>query len=66
MSEQEKRLILANTNLQQENKYLKDDIIVLIRYILGNTNYEYQVNNLIKKYEKFEKYHNLHGVNTRG
>lgn len=66
MSENEKRLINANTNLQQENKYLKDDIIVLIRYIKGNMNYEYQVKNLMKKYEKFEKYHNIRGVNTRG
>lgn len=66
MTEQERNLIKANTNLQQENKYLKDDIIVLIRYIKGNMNYEYQVKNLMKKYEKFEKYHNIRGVNTRG
>ena len=52
MKETEKRLIEANTRLVEENRLLRNDILTLIQYIKFNK-HEYEVNNLIEKYEKY-------------
>ena len=54
---QEEKLIEANTKLVDKNRLLLSDIKVLISYIEGNTELEYQVKNIIKNYKtKVAKY----------
>lgn len=48
---QEKQLIEANTKLVDKNRLLISDIRVLIKYIEGHTELEYQVKNIMKNYK---------------
>lgn len=57
MSLQEQQMFDANIKLQDELRVTKDDVKVLISYILGLSKDKFLVKNIIKKYKQLTPGH---------